>query len=1088
MEHGLTEEEFSTGLSADFQALFEVSPTPFLVVVPPNWTIVAANEARLRVTSTTRDQQIGRRLFDVFPEDPEDPSADGVRNLTASLERVVATKVTDTMAVQRYPVRGPDGRFVERWWAPVNTPVLDKDGDVALILHHVEDVTEVVRLRGDAEGQVKLARGQQAVIDRLRASEAALRESEEFNRRVLESSADCIKVLRLDGRLERMSEGGQRALGITDMAAYLDAVWAESFEPDWRAAAHAAVEAAANGQTGRFEGSLTTAKGELRWWDSVLTPISGKDGRAERVLAVSRDITDLRVTRERMHESETRFRNMADNAPVMMWVTDPSGFCTYLNARWYEFTGQAPAAGEGYGWLDAVHPDDRPIAKDAFVSANAERRDYRVDFRLRRADGVYRWTIDTAAARFSPDGEFLGYVGSVIDIDERREAEELLAFSEEQLRLATEVGEIGQWDVDHLTGAMFWPPRVKAMFGISPDQPVTLDDFYNGVHPDDREKTRAAYEAASDPDRRPLYDVEYRTIGKQDGVVRWVAAKGRGIFDTAGRCVRVIGTAIDVTARKADEMRLRELNERLEQKVAEKTAERNRVWEMSRDLFAVMGFDGHLKAINPAWETTLGRDAATLLSLPFPEQVHPDDHDAVRAVMEVLLRGESVARFEDRLRHADGTWRWISWALVPEGDVFYAVGRDVTAEKEAAAELVAAQEALRQSQKMEAVGQLTGGLAHDFNNLLAGISGSLELMQTRMQQGRLTDVDRYMTAAQGAAKRAAALTHRLLAFSRRQTLDPKPTDVNRLATGMQELIQRTVGPAIPIEVIGAAGIWPALVDPPQLENALLNLCINARDAIPDGGRITIETANKWLDERAARQHDMPEGQYLALSVTDTGTGMPPEVIARVFEPFFTTKPIGEGTGLGLSMIYGFAQQSGGQVRIYSEVGQGTTVCIYLPRHYGEVADDDGMIPITDLPRSEQGETVLIVDDEPTVRMLVTDILEDLGYTAIEAGDSVAGLKVLQSDVRIDLLVTDVGLPGGMNGRQMADAARATRPDLRVLFITGYAENAILGNGQLAPGMAVLTKPFAIETMAARIRSMIEAGGRFNSGVRSKPSV
>jgi CheY-like chemotaxis protein len=319
------------------------------------------------------------------------------------------------------------------------------------------------------------------------------------------------------------------------------------------------------------------------------------------------------------------------------------------------------------------------------------------------------------------------------------------------------------------------------------------------------------------------------------------------------------------------------------------------------------------------------------------------------------------------------------------------------------------------------------------------------------------------------------LTHRLLAFSRRQTLDPKPTNVNRLVSGMHDMIQRTVGPGIPVEAVGAGGLWPVLVDPSQLENSLLNLCINSRDAMPDGGRITIETANRWLDERAAREHDIPEGQYLSLCVTDTGTGMSPEVIARVFEPFYTTKPIGEGTGLGLSMIYGFAKQSGGQVRIYSEVGKGTTVCIYLPRHYGEIDDEAHPPESRELPRSGQGETVLVVDDEPTVRMLITDILEELGFTAVEAADSAAGLKVLQSDVRIDLLVTDVGLPGGMNGRQMADAARVTRPDLKVLFITGYAENAAVGNGQLAPGMAVMTKPFPMETMAARIRSMIEAG-------------
>ena len=307
----------------------------------------------------------------------------------------------------------------------------------------------------------------------------------------------------------------------------------------------------------------------------------------------------------------------------------------------------------------------------------------------------------------------------------------------------------------------------------------------------------------------------------------------------------------------------------------------------------------------------------------------------------------------------------------------------------------------------EAVGQLTGGLAHDFNNLLAGISGSLELMQIRMQQGRVTDVERYMSTARGAVRRAAALTHRLLAFARRQTLSPSPTDVNRLVQGMEELIQRTVGPMIQVDVVGSSGAWPALVDPSQLENALLNLCINARDAMPEGGRITIETANKWLDTKAAQQHDIPEGQYLSLCVSDTGTGMTPEVIARAFEPFFTTKPIGEGTGLGLSMIYWFAQQSGGQVRIYSEVGQGSTVCIYLPRHYGEAAADPATEKSRSLKHAEHDKTVLVVDDEPTVRMLMIDILEDQGFATLEASDSAAGLKILQSGTRIDLLVTDV---------------------------------------------------------------------------------
>jgi CheY-like chemotaxis protein len=374
---------------------------------------------------------------------------------------------------------------------------------------------------------------------------------------------------------------------------------------------------------------------------------------------------------------------------------------------------------------------------------------------------------------------------------------------------------------------------------------------------------------------------------------------------------------------------------------------------------------------------------------------------------------------------------------------------------------------------MEAVGQLTGGLAHDFNNLLAGISGSLELIESRLAQGRSKDVGRYIAAAQGAARRAAALTHRLLAFSRRQTLAPKAVDVDRLVDGMLDLIQRTVGPGVDVRHAGATDLWPALVDPSQLENALLNLCINARDAMPDGGAITIETGNRTIHRRQAEAQDMPEGEYLSLCVSDTGTGMPPEVVARAFEPFFTTKPMGEGTGLGLSMIYGFARQSGGQVRIHSEVGAGTTVCLYLPRHRGAAEPDTPAADRRPLAQAEAGETVLIVDDEATVRMLVTDVLSDLGYTAVEAADGAGGLHVLQSDARIDLLVTDVGLPGGMNGRQMADAARVSRPDLKVLFITGFAEASLFGNGPLEPGMAVLTKPFAVETLAARIRELIE---------------
>ena len=387
-------------------------------------------------------------------------------------------------------------------------------------------------------------------------------------------------------------------------------------------------------------------------------------------------------------------------------------------------------------------------------------------------------------------------------------------------------------------------------------------------------------------------------------------------------------------------------------------------------------------------------------------------------------------------------------------------------------ELLRAEEQLRQAQKMEAVGQLTGGIAHDFNNLLAGIVGSLDLMQTRIAQGRTENVERYAKAAMSSAQRAAALTHRLLAFARRQPLDPKPVNANQLIASMEDLLRRTIGPLHALEIVTAGGLWTTLCDPNQLESAILNLAINARDAMPDGGKLTIETANAYLDDAyAAAQPDLRSGQYVAICITDTGTGMPPDVIERVFEPFFTTKPLGQGTGLGLSMVYGFAKQSEGHVRIYSEVGQGTTIRIYLPRYRGTAQEEPSEVSFAEVPRAEAGETVLVVEDEPVIRNLIIEVLQDLGYRALEASDGPAGLKVLQSRQRIDLLVTDVGLPG-INGRQLADAARETRPELKVLFITGYAENATLANGFLDPGMEIFTKPFAVEALATRIRSMI----------------
>lgn len=460
------------------------------------------------------------------------------------------------------------------------------------------------------------------------------------------------------------------------------------------------------------------------------------------------------------------------------------------------------------------------------------------------------------------------------------------------------------------------------------------------------------------------------------------------------------------------------------------------------------------------------------------DPLRPEEAEVLHGYMARALAGESfVVRHEfDNLARGSACWELTYNPLRDEaGRIIGAFhhASDITGEIRAGAELAMAQDALRQSQKMEAVGQLTGGLAHDFNNLLTGVMGNLELMHTRIARGRTDDLDRLIAAAQGAGRRAASLTQRLLAFSRRQTLDPKPTDVNRLVAGMEDLLRRTMGPSHEVEVIGADGLWIANIDGAQLENALLNLCINARDAMPDGGTLTIETANRAIDRDAARAGTLSPGEYLTIAVKDTGVGMDRQTIERAFEPFFTTKPLGEGTGLGLSMVYGFARQSHGEVRIESEPGEGTTICLYLPRHVGEAeaAEDDERAGEHE---AASGQAILLIDDEMSVRHLIDEVLDEAGYTVTAVADGAAGLRVLQSETRIDLLITDVGLPGGMNGRQIADAARALRPRLDVLFITGYAESAAVGQGQLEPGMQLLTKPFTMAALLNKVAEMMQA--------------
>lgn len=564
----------------------------------------------------------------------------------------------------------------------------------------------------------------------------------------------------------------------------------------------------------------------------------------------------------------------------------------------------------------------------------------------------------------------------------------------------------------------------------------------------------------------------------KDGTLIDISLTVSPIKDENGSVIGASKIARDITEKKRAEAQLEQqaqhlaaLNQTLERRVEERTADLRNIqtfYMHSSECHAVLCRrpDGKFQydEANPATLTLYGMTRDQVVGRTIDDLFPPDSAAELTRHLEACLR--SGAPYSYSRKHGKSVVDAIAAPIPadPGTPVRLAVtARDVSDRQ-------SLEEQLRQAQKMEAVGQLTGGLAHDFNNLLQGIVGALDRAQHRIQQGRASEADRFIGAAIESANRAASLTHRLLAFSRRQTLDPKPTDANRLISGMEDLIGRTVGPNIAVEVVGAAGLWPTMVDAPQLENAVLNLAINARDAMPSGGKLIIETANKWLDERAAQERDIPAGQYVSVCVTDTGVGMSPEVVARAFDPFFTTKPIGQGTGLGLSMIYGFARQSGGQVRIYTELGKGTTMCIYLPRFIG--ASDE--IEPASLHPTEKGfgETVMIVDDEATVRMLVNEVLTENSYNVLEAYDAASAMKMLSATRSIDLLITDVGLPGNMNGRQLADAVRETRHGLKVLFITGYAENAAVGNGHLEPGMEILTKPFPMATLAKKVREML----------------
>ena len=677
---------------------------------------------------------------------------------------------------------------------------------------------------------------------------------------------------------------------------------------------------------------------ERRHVDLVYQPLRDPDGRIVGIFVQGSDVTDRITAVQAARDGEAQFETFAQSMPNHVWTALPDGRVDWCNAKAYEYSGTPEGSLLGEGWGSIVHPDDLPEAAARWAHSLATETTYETQFRLRRADGAWRW---------------------------------------------------------HLSRAL----------------PIRGED---------------------------------------------------------GRVTRWVGTNTDIEEERAAGAALSDLADTLEEEVEQRTAERDRMWRLSTDIMIVVRFDHTIVAVNPAWTSLLGWTEREALGRSLLDFVHPEDQASTAEETGRLSTGTRTVGFENRFRVKNGGTCILSWTAVPDGELIHGVGRDVTAEREAAAALRASEAALQQSQKMETIGKLTGGVAHDFNNLLQVVSGNLELISREIAEN-----DRAMRLVGNAlagVSRGAKLASQLLAFGRRQPLAPKVMNIGRLVTGMDDMLRRALGETIEIETIVSGGLWNTMIDPTQIETALLNLAINARDAMEGGGKLTIEAGNAFLDDYYVRHNNEVEpGQYVVLAVTDTGSGMAPEVVAQAFDPFFSTKPEGKGTGLGLSMVYGFVKQSGGHVKIYSERGHGTTVKLYLPRadQREDKVPNEGFGPV------EGGsETILVAEDDEQVLETAVAVLGKLGYRVLKARDAAAAFTVIESGVKVDLLFTDVVMPGPMKSTELARKARERQPDIEVIYTSGYTDNAIVHGGRLDPGVELLSKPYTLDALARKVRQVL----------------
>lgn len=1024
------------------------SSQPMFVAWGPNRTLIY-NDAYVEILAGKHPAALGRDFLEVWPEIRDE--------LVPLVEQAQGGEPVHSDNIQLWMER--KGFREETYFAFSYTPVRDDDGVIGGFFCACHEIT----------GQIM--------------AERALRESEERARtdaQRVQLALDAGAIIGtwfwdLPNDRFTVDEAFAQAFGL-DPALGRDGLGLQQIidtvHPDDKPGLSAAIEEAL-GRGGPYAHQYRVRRtdGNYYWIEANGRVDHGPDGTPLQFPGVLLDVEERRAADRARRESEALLHAVIDAMPVGVIIADADGRIVRDNAANREIWGIPPhtSSWKEYGQWVGFRPETGEQIKAeewAMTRALVQGETVRAELveNVRFDNGERRLFLNSASPVRDENGRVIAGVVAEVDVTERLEADRRLREVEERYRLAAKATNDAIWDWDLAANTVQWNDAVQTLFGYALEDITPTGDWWiRHIHPDDRERVDKAIHAAIDG-VDTHWSAEYRFL-TTDGGDRWVLDRGFVIRDNAGRALRMIGAMQDLTERRRAEQALVDMNEQLEQRVAQEVASRDQVWNQSLDLMVMVEPDTRLAAVNPAWQNVLGWDLDELIGRPFLELTHPDDLAETMAQFRLVFERPLVTPYEFRMRHKDGSWRRIGWtASFREGRV-YATGRDVTAEREQEQALAATEQALRQSQKLETIGQLTGGVAHDFNNLLMAIRSSLNLLERRLPQSD-PRISGLVQNAVKATERGASLTQRMLAFARKQELDARAVDVVGLVHGMRNLIERSIGPEIVVSLRTDRHTPNALVDANQLEMALLNLTLNARDAMEDGkGRLDIT-----LDRAEVREmHDLAPGAYLRIQVADNGTGMDEQTLSQALEPFFTTKGVGKGTGLGLSMIHGLARQSGGAFQLESAIGQGTTATLFLP-----VADEETTPLPTDKPSpvtsaGKESFRILAVDDDGLVLFGTVALLEDLGHTVLEAASGPDALAILSADAGIDLVITDQAMPK-MTGVEMAREIEERWPHIPVILASGYAE---IADGEGRHIAARLEKPFTEDMLRAAIAKALD---------------